>query len=145
MSQDEQINGAQIAAAILNRMSPERKARLLQRIESVDPSVATRIQSNLFGVNDIPSLTSQSVQALLREIDRRDLVLSMRSATPEIQGAILEHMPQRAQEVVREELASLSQASEREAQEAQSRLIAKMEELRSQGKIRGQAKNETWA
>lgn len=145
MNEDETINGAQIAAAILNRMAPEKKARLMERIQEANPAIAGKIEANLVSINDIPSLTSQSVQALLREIDRRDLVLSLKTATPQVQGAILQQMPERAQNILREELAALPDSSEQEARAAQARLISKMEEMRAQGRIREEAKNERWA
>ncbi|MCB0311592.1 MAG: hypothetical protein KDD42_10170, partial [Bdellovibrionales bacterium] len=61
MAKDERVNGAAIAAEILNKMPSAHRERIVGRIKIAAPELADRISSNMLSFDDIAELTPQSV------------------------------------------------------------------------------------
>lgn len=143
--EDEKVDGPKVAAAILNRMSPADKTRLMSAIKGKAPNIAKKIEENVLAFEDIATLAPQGIQLLIKEIDHKDLVLSLKDAKEEVKQAILSNMTQRKRTSVEEDLASIaSTTSASEAQEAQKNIIRRLDELRTKGLIRSFGKHDVW-
>jgi flagellar motor switch protein FliG len=141
---DEAVDGPAIAAKILNRMKTGNKERLVQRIQAAQPEVFKKIVENLYNFEDIATLTPQSLQVLIKEIEHRDLVVSLKTASEAVKKAFFENMSPRKLQVVQEDYASLPPTRLSEVEEAQRRIMKTLEDLRTSGKIKGQAKHDVW-
>ena len=144
MSHDEEINGARIAAQILNRMNGAHKERLKKAIEAKNPEIASKIEENLWNFDDVADLTPQGVQALMTSVEQTDVVLAMKGASIKARSTLLSNMSERKRQMVMDDLQALPQVRLSEVEAAQRRLLEKMEELRTSGAIRTQSKNDIW-
>jgi|GEM_PF-1789686 len=141
---DEKVDGPAIAAAIMSRLPTAQKERLVKAINRTRPDLATKISDKLFNFDDISDLAPQGIQVLLQNILSADLVLSLKTASPKAKAALLENMSERKQQIVREELAALPQVRLVDVEDAQRRILAKLDELRTSGAIRTQSKKDVW-
>lgn len=136
MSEDETVNGPKIAAQILARMSPAHQAKLMERINAKDAKIAGEIKKNIITYADIADLTSQGVQVLIKHVEHRDLVVSLKTASEKVKKALMENMSGRKKQVVDEDFAALPPTKLSEIEEAQKRIAVKMDELITAGSIR---------
>lgn len=143
-SEDEKVNGPRIAAQILKSMSLPSKERLVQAIEQKAPRLAEKITENLFRFDDIADLTPQGVQVLIKEIEHDDLVLSFKLASVEVQGTFLKNMSERKRALTQSDIEALPPVKKSEVEDAQKRILTKLDVLRTQGLIRTQSPNEVW-
>ena len=141
---DETIDGAGVAAKILNSMRPEARARIVKAIQAAQPEVAVKIEEKLYNFEEIADLQPQGVQILLKEIDQRDLVLSLKTASENVKNILFENMSERRRQIVEEDFSALPQVKLRDVEEAQRRICIKLAALRTSGLLRTQSKNDIW-
>jgi len=142
--EDEKVNGPRIAAQILKSMNLSAKDRIVKTIEARSPRLAQKINENLFNFDDINELTPQGVQTLIKEIDHDDLVMSFKLATSEVKAILIQNMSERKRAMVESDLESMPPVKKLEVEDAQRRILVKLDELRTQGVIRTQSPNEIW-
>jgi flagellar motor switch protein FliG len=140
----ESVNGPKVAADILSRMKPAVQARLQRAIEAVDPAIAQKIADNIIRFDSIIELNTKGLQVLLKEIPHQDLVLSLKTASQTVKDILFNNMSERKQTMVREDLAALPPTRLSEIEQAQRRIVLKMDELRTSGAIRTDSKNDLW-
>ena len=135
-SKDEKVDGARIAAQILNNMPSPERARLVEAMKQADPSVIKKVSENLFSFEDIVELTARGVQLLIKEIDHRDLVISLKTASSKVKAVLYENMSERKRLSVDEDFNVLPKMPISEVEDAQFRILKRLDELRTAGKIR---------
>lgn len=144
-TEDEAIDGAKVAAQIISRMGAENKKRVLQAIAEREPKLSIRIQESMFQFNDLASITAKGIQRLLAEVKHEDVVLSMKRASNEVQETLLSNMSERKRELVSDDVKSMPPVRTSEVEEAQRRILEKVEELRTTGAIQTKDKKDVWA
>lgn len=143
-SPDEVVDGAGIAAKILNSMRPAARERIVKAIQAAQPEVAVKIEEKLFNFEEISDLQPQSVQILIKEIEHRDLVLSLKTASENVKKVLFENMSDRRRQIVEEDFSALPQVKLRDVEEAQRRIMTKLSALRTSGLLKTQSKNDIW-
>jgi flagellar motor switch protein FliG len=144
MGKDEPVDGPRIAAEILKKMPLKDQDRLVKAIQQAAPDAAQKIQENLFSFEDIADLTVQGLQVLVREIDHQDLVRALKKASPKLKTAFFNNMTDRKRQLVQEDFEALPQLKASDVDEAQKRIIAKVDELRALGTIRTDSSKDVW-
>jgi flagellar motor switch protein FliG len=109
---------------------------VLERLEGRDPEVAEEVRSRLVTFEDLAGLDDRAVQSLLREIDPRDLVLSLRVAGKEVRDRFLSNVSERRRQLLLEELEVMAPVRRRDLEEAQMRVIRRVRELEEAGLVR---------
>lgn len=142
--EDEAVDGPGIAAQILNRMSSENKARIVKSIQQSNPELATKIEEKLFNFEEIADLTPQGMQLLLKEVAHADVVLSLKKASPHVKSALMQNISERKQQMLEEDFINLPPVKLTDVENAQRRILFKLDELRKAGLIRTQSKNDVW-
>ncbi len=140
----EPVDGPKIVADILNRMNPANKEKIVRAIQASNPEIATKIEEKLFNFDDIAELTPQGVQVLLKEIDQNDLLLSLKTASKKASSALFENMSERRRQIVQSDFENMGQRRLSEVDEAQKRILRKLDELRTAGLIKTQGKQDVW-
>jgi len=84
------------------------------------------------------------LQMLLKEVAREDLLLALKTASPELSAKIFANVSSRAAEILREDMASSGPVRLKDVEEAQLKIIAVLRELEAEGKIvvAGQGKGD---
>ncbi len=144
-SGDEFVDGPAAAAKILNSMTTANRERILKEISSLDPDLAGRIESNLSTFDDLLELTSQSIQRLIQEVDQSDLVVSMKIASDEVKDFLYTNMSERKRQQVKDDFDNLPPVRINQVEDAQHRILAKLEELREKGLVRSKSSKDIYA
>lgn len=127
--------GSKMLANILNKVNNQVAKQMIENLEQHDPKVALEVKRLMFLFEDIILIDDRGIQRLLREIDKRDLALSMKISSEEIQEKIFKNMSERAADVVREELEFMGPVKLKEVEEAQTRIVDKIKELEEKEEI----------
>lgn len=115
--------GPKSLAKILNRTSVSISKDILATIQEKDEEVAHEIKRLMFLFDDIISIQDKDVQRILREVDRRDLALSLKVADERLKQKIFSNMSERAADLLKEELQYMGPIRLKEVESAQAKIV----------------------
>src|SRR5947209_6623359 len=75
--------GVQSLAAVMGFVDRETEKNILDGLTKRDPDVANEVKNLLFVFEDIISLDDRAIQRVLKEVDGKDLALSLKTARSE--------------------------------------------------------------
>ncbi len=127
--------GVKAVAEILNRMDRNTERNIFQSIEGTEPAMAEDIRKLMFSFEDIVAIDDRGIQRILREIDQKDLALSLKAAAPDVGKKIYKNMSDRASTLLREEISYLGPTRLRDVEEAQQRIVSIVRRLEESGEI----------
>ena len=117
----------------------------MEFLEAKDSILAQSVRDLMFVFEDIIILDDRAIQRVLREVDSRELALSMKGTKEEIKEKIFKNMSERAQAMLQEDIEYLGPVRAREVQDAQTKIVATIRALELSGEItisRGSAEDE---
>jgi flagellar motor switch protein FliG len=130
-----QTGGVKNAADLLNSLDKNTSQSLLAELERRNPELVNAIRQKMFTFEDLGLLDTASLQKIMREVDMRDLAISLKTASPKLKAALLASISKRAAETVNEEISFLGPLKKKEIEAAQGRLIDSVRQLEAQGEI----------
>lgn len=134
-SLDETIGGPKSAADILNFIDRTSEERIITEIEETFPDLAETIRSLMFTFEDIKKIDDKSVQTVLKDVPREQLVLALKTASPELKDLIFRNVSQRAAEMIKEDLEALGPVKLRDVEKSQQGIVDIVRRLEEEGKI----------
>jgi len=129
------IGGTKSLATILNRSKVSLSKEIMDELMDKDPDVAAEIKRLMFLFEDLINLQDKDIQKILREIDRKDLTLALKTANEELANKIFANMSERATELLKEELQYMGMVKLKEVESAQARIIDIVKQLEEAGDI----------
>jgi len=129
------MGGAKAVAIILNKFPTTTSKAVMEHIEDKEPSLAEEIKRLMFLFEDIISIDDRGIQRLLREVDKKDLALSLKVADDKLKQKIYSNMSERAQELLKEELMYMGPVRLKEVEAAQQRIIEIVKQLEESGDV----------
>jgi flagellar motor switch protein FliG len=130
-----QTGGVRTAAALLNSLEKNLSKSVLQGLEKHNPQLGREIRQKMFTFDDLVLLGPTALQKLMREIDLRDLALSLKSAGAHLKNILLSAVSKRAAATVHEEISMLGPIPKREIEAAKSRIIQAVRLLEEAGEV----------
>jgi flagellar motor switch protein FliG len=139
-----QTGGTRSVANILNKCNNTVARFLIESIEQVNPDLSLEVKRLMFLFEDIMFIDDRGIQRILREIDKKDLALSLKMADEKLRDKIYKNMSERAVALIKEELQFMGPVRLREVEQAQMRIvdIVKQLEEREEIQISGRGKSE---
>jgi flagellar motor switch protein FliG len=125
----------EMMAEIFNNLDRQSEGRFLAALEERNREAAERIKSLMFTFDDLARLTPQSVQMLLRSIEKDKLPIALKGASEKLRELFLGSMSDRAGKMLREEIEGLGPVRVRDVDEAQAAIVQLAKELSAQGTI----------
>ncbi len=129
------IGGTKSIAAVLNRTNVGLSKEIMLGIEKRDPDVAYEIKRLMFLFDDIINIQDKDIQKILREVDRKDLALSLKIADEKLKEKIFANMSERASDLLKEELQYMGMVKLKEVESAQAKIIDVVKALEESGEI----------
>lgn len=129
------IGGTKSLAQILNRSSVSLSKELLEKISEKDEDVAFEIKRLMFMFDDLIQIQDKDLQKILREVDKKDLVLSLKIADEKLKSKIFSNMSERAATLLKEELQYMGMVKLKEVESAQANIIDVVKRLEEDGEI----------
>jgi flagellar motor switch protein FliG len=130
-----QTGGITSVADLLNAMDKTVSRTLLTNIEERNPDLSQAIRKKMFTFEDLVSLDPPYIQRIMREIDMRDLTVSLKKASEPLKRLLLSNISRRAAATVQEEMAFLGHVKIRDVEAAQFRIIDAVRKLEAEGEI----------
>ena len=129
------IGGTKSLATILNSTKVSLSKEIMDELMEKDPGVAAEIKRLMFLFEDLINVQDKDMQKILREIDRKDLTLSLKTADEELKNKIFSNMSERASDLLKEELEYMGMVKLKEVEAAQARIIDVVKQLEESGEI----------
>ena len=127
--------GAKAVAEILNMASRSAEKTILADLEKRNPELATEIKNLMFTFDDLSLLDDRSIQRLMREVDTKDLSMSLKAANDDLKEAILRNMSERAAKFIEEELEFMGPVKLKDVEELQMKIVDTVRTLEEDGEI----------
>jgi flagellar motor switch protein FliG len=136
MSQSvSKIGGTKTLATILNRLNVSMSKDILDKMDGHDSEVALEIKRLMFLFEDIINIQDKDIQKILKEVDRKDLALSLKVTDEKLKNKIFGNMSERAADLLKEELQFMGMVKLKEVEIAQAKIIDVVKSLEETGEI----------
>jgi flagellar motor switch protein FliG len=132
---EEELGGTRAAADILNFVDRNNEARIVTEIEETFPELAEEIRNLMFTFEDILKIDDRGVQELMKEVPREQLVVALKTASPELKELLFRNISQRAAQMLQEDLEVLGPTKLKDVEKAQKSIVDVVRRLESEGKI----------
>ncbi len=129
------IGGAQTTARILGRLPREKNQTVIVRLRDEGNELADRLQRLMVVFEDLVTLDDRAIQALLRVVERADLVMALKGASPEMRGRFLKNLSSRAAADLQDEMDVLGNPRKAQLRTAQENVTAAAQRLHDDGVI----------
>ena len=127
--------GVSTLASILNRTDRGTEKNVLEFLEERSLELAEGVRGLMFVFEDILQLKDPAIQRIIREIDMKDLAISLKGVRDELKEKIFANMSERAQAVLTEELEYMGPVRAKEVQEKQTKIVSIIRMLEAAGEI----------
>jgi flagellar motor switch protein FliG len=125
----------EMMAEIFNNLDRAAEARFVSALEERNREAAERIKALMFTFDDLARLTSQSMQVLLRSVDKEKLPLALKGASEKLRDLFYRNLSERAGKMLRDDIEALGPVKLRDVDEAQASIVLTAKELGASGDI----------
>jgi len=129
------MGGAKSVASVLNKCNNATAKTILETIEQQDSQLAMEIKRLMFMFDDLMFVDDRGIQRLLREVDKKELALSLKVCDEKLKEKILQNMSERARDLLKEELQYMGPVRLKEVEAAQTRIVDIVKQLEDQGEL----------
>jgi flagellar motor switch protein FliG len=133
--QGKQVGGVKPVAEILNFVDSATEERVLTGLNEFEPELADGVRRLMFTFEDLSKIDDQSMQALVREVEKDKWVVAMRTASPTLKKKIFGNMSERAGALLKEELEAMGPVRLRDVEATQREILDFARRLEGEGKI----------
>ena len=133
--QGKQVGGVRPVAEILNFVDSATEERVLTGLNAFEPELANGVRQLMFTFEDLGKLDDQSMQVLIREVEKDKWVMSLRTASPNLKKKVFQNMSERAGALLKEEMEAMGPVRLRDVEAAQREVIDLARRLEREGKI----------
>ena len=135
LGSSQDVGGPKVLADMLNMTGSSIERNVLDQMDAQDPAVAESVRNLMFTFADISKLTDREVQTLLRTVDQKDLVISLKAAEEDLVDKILGNMSEKVRTFITEEMEFLGPMRLSEVEEVQLRIVKQVRQLEEQGQL----------
>nr|NIQ08113.1 hypothetical protein [Candidatus Korarchaeota archaeon]NIU85703.1 hypothetical protein [Candidatus Thorarchaeota archaeon]NIW15669.1 hypothetical protein [Candidatus Thorarchaeota archaeon]NIW53716.1 hypothetical protein [Candidatus Korarchaeota archaeon] len=128
-------SGTDAVAQILNEAEIAVERHILGKIQERDAQLADDIKQQMFLFEDILYFNDRTVQTIINEMEKTDLVMGLKGVDEDVKKKFLENMSDRAGAMLQEDMDALGPVPLKDVKEAQSRIIRKIKQLEEEGQI----------
>lgn len=130
-----QAGGPQRLVELLSRVDLATERMIVEALEGQKPELAEQVKSMLFTFDDIIHLDDRAVQAVVKEIDIRELSTALKGTRESVQNKIFHCMSERAVAMIKEDMDFMGPTRLKTIEEAQKRIVGIIRRLEEAGEI----------
>jgi flagellar motor switch protein FliG len=130
-----EVGGPRAVADIFNRLGQKAAKSTIAQIEQIDEQLASAIKEMMFTFEDIVNLDNNAIREILKSVDKKDLMLALKSAPEELKERFLSNMSQRAREAFEEEMQFMGAVKVKEVEGAQRKIVEVVQKLAEEGVV----------
>jgi len=130
------VGGIDSFLQILDQVDSKTRKEMLAALEQESPKLAQKARERIFLFEDLPKLSDQAIQFLLREARIEDLAVALRGAVaPAIMNKILANMSEGGKALLKEEIEFGRPVTPERIEEEQRRIEKIVRKMAEEGKI----------
>ncbi len=130
-----EIGGINYVADIMNNMDRGNEKYIFDELNKKDAKLSDEIRMKMFIFEDIVTLDSLSIQRFLREVDSKDLVLSIKGSNKDVADVLFSNMSTKMADTIKSELEYTHNVRLRDVEEAQQRIVSVIRRLEEEGEV----------
>ena len=127
------VGGVDPLVNIINRSDRTTERHILESLDESSPELAEEVRKLMFVFEDLLLLDDRSIQALLKEVEMKDVTLALKGTSEEVQEKIFRNMSQRAATMLKEDMAYMGPQRRRSIEEAQQKIVSVVRRLEEAG------------
>jgi flagellar motor switch protein FliG len=127
--------GVDSIVEVLNRVDRATERTIIENLEVQHPELAEEIKKRMFVFEDIVLLDDRSLQLVLRQVESKDLALSLKASSGEVTDKVFRNMSKRAAEMLKEEIQYMGPVRIRDVEESQQKIVNVIRSLEESGEI----------
>jgi len=127
--------GIESMAEILNSVSRASEKNIITHLRERDADLANEISDLMFVFEDIVHLSSSAIQAILKEVDSKNLAMALKASSDELRELVYKNMSDRASKMLKEELDYLGPVRVKDVEDAQKTILEIARRLEESGQI----------
>ena len=128
-----EVGGPRAVAEVLNRLGQKASKSTIEYIEDVDEKLATTIKELMFTFEDINTLNQAAIREILKNVDKKDLIIALKGSGDALKEKFLSSMSQRASDSFKEEMQFLGAVRVKDVEDAQRRIVEQVQALAESG------------
>jgi flagellar motor switch protein FliG len=125
----------EVIAEIFNSLDRSTENRFIAALEERNRDSAERIKGLMFTFEDLAKLDSNSIQVLLRNVDKAKIPICLKGASETLRDLFMSNMSERAAKLMREDMATLGPVRLRDVEEEQAQVVALAKDLAARGEL----------
>jgi flagellar motor switch protein FliG len=130
-----EVGGPRAVADIFNRLGVKSAKATLSQVEQVDEELANLIKEMMFTFEDIVTLDKNAITEVMKTVDKKELMLGLKSAPEELKQKFYSAMSERAREAFDEEMQFLGAVKMKDVESAQRAIVELVNGLAEAGTI----------
>lgn len=127
--------GPKMLVDLLNRVDRSTERLIIDNLSESNPELAETIKNMMFVFEDIVTLDDRAIQAVLKEIDVKDLGTALKGVSQDVQEKIYKNMSERAVNMLKEDMEFMGPVKLRVVEESQQKFVAVIRRLEEAGEI----------
>jgi flagellar motor switch protein FliG len=133
--QGEHIGGVDFLVQLLNQVDRTTEKSIMAELHNVNSDLAEQVQAQMFVFEDLVLLDNRSLELVLREVDKKDLLLALRGAPEDVRQVIFRSISKRAAQMMQEDLDVMGPVRLRTVEEAQKNVVKIVRRLEQEEQI----------
>lgn len=129
------VDGKSAALEILRRSPTADQTEVLAAIEKDDPKLAGELRNKLFTFDDLSRLSDRDIQALMKDLNLKQLGIGLKGASTELKEKFMKNMSSRAAESLNDDLAAMGPVKLTDVEAAQLGIVRMTLELAEKGRV----------
>jgi flagellar motor switch protein FliG len=130
-----EVNGLEVAAAVVKKLDPELVPTLLADLGDSDPAAVAKIKKALFTFEDLARIDGKGMQVVLKAVSTDQLVIALKTASTGLREKVFSALSSRAAQMLREELEMLGAVRIADVEAAQQAVVEVALGLEQEGRL----------
>lgn len=127
--------GPKALVELLNRVDRSTERLILDSLSENNPELADEVKNMMFVFEDIIQLEDRAIQAILKDVDVKDLATALKGVNDEVQEKVYRNMSERAVGMLKEDMEFMGPVKLRLVEESQQKIVAVIRRLEESGEI----------
>lgn len=144
LSKNFKVGGKEKVAEVLNYLNPEKRDQLLQSLEEKDAELTEQIQELLFKFDDLVHLSDKSIQKLIVQIPRQELVIAFKKISEPLAKKIIVNMSKSSAQLLIDDVKNSAKIKLSDVEKAQNNILQKVKKMIEGGELEYVHPNEKY-
>ncbi|MBS1717878.1 MAG: flagellar motor switch protein FliG [Armatimonadetes bacterium] len=131
----KKAGGPKALVDLLNRVDRSTERLILDSLQETNPELSDAVKNMMFVFEDILQLDDRAIQAILKDVDVKELGTALKGTSPEVQQKIFRNMSERAVGMLKEDMEFMGPVRLRVVEEAQQKVVAVIRRLEESGEL----------